>query len=105
AAQCRMPHPRLRVLSLTCAASLSVWFTAQAVAQSARTVRDIVYATVDDRALGLDLYLPADRTNAPLVVWVHGGAWTTGTKAQVQRQFVEHGYATASIDFRQSTDA
>jgi acetyl esterase/lipase len=36
---------------------------------------------------------------------VHGGAWRSGTKAQVPPIFVENGFATASLDFRQSTDA
>ncbi|MEO6526255.1 MAG: alpha/beta hydrolase [Gemmatimonadaceae bacterium] len=76
-----------------------------AAAQSARTLEDIVYATVDGRELKLDLYLPANVQSPPLLVWVHGGAWTTGTKANPPRAFVEHGFALASVDFRQSADA
>jgi acetyl esterase/lipase len=74
-------------------------------AQPVREYKDIVYATVDGRDLGLDLYLPAGMADPPLVVWVHGGAWRNGTKAQVPMAFVQHGFATASLDFRQSTDA
>lgn len=74
-------------------------------AEPVREHKDIVYATIDGKALGLDLYLPADVTAPPLLVWVHGGAWTNGTKAQIRREFVDHGIATASVDFRQSTDA
>jgi len=38
-------------------------------------------------------------------VWVHGGAWSTGTKANVPTAFVENGFAVASVDFRQATEA
>jgi len=74
-------------------------------AQPAHEHRDVVYAAVDGRNLGLDLYIPAGVPRPPLVVWVHGGAWRSGTKAQVPPLFVENGFATASLDFRQSTDA
>jgi acetyl esterase/lipase len=70
--------------------------------QSAREYKDVVYATVDGKPLALDLYLPAGVVAPPLLVWVHGGAWNQGTKAQVRREFVEHGIATASVDFRQA---
>ena len=67
--------------------------------------KDIVYATVDGKDLRLDLYLPSGVSRPPLLVWVHGGAWRSGTKASVPMVFVENGFATASLDFRQSTDA
>jgi len=76
-----------------------------AAAQLAPTNGDVVYARVDGRELALDLYMPAGVTAPPLVVWVHGGAWASGTKANAPARFVERGYAMASLDFRQSTDA
>jgi acetyl esterase/lipase len=60
---------------------------------------------VNGKDLALDLYLPAEAPSPPLVVWLHGGAWREGTKEKLPMQFVEHGYATASLDFRQSTEA
>jgi len=78
---------------------------AVAAAQLVPMQKDAVYARVDGRALTLDLYMPPGVAAPPLVVWVHGGAWTSGTKANAPTQFVEHGYAMASLDFRQSTDA
>ena len=59
--------------------------------------RDIVYATVGGKELKLDLYLPADRSNPMLLVWVHGGAWRTGSKDFVPKFFVENGVAPASL--------
>ena len=74
-------------------------------AQVAQQHKDVVYATVDGKKLGLDIYMPAGVQTPALLVWVHGGAWRSGTKERVPMVFVEHGIATASLDFRQSTEA
>jgi acetyl esterase/lipase len=76
-----------------------------AMAQKIRALKDIPYATVDGKALRLDLYMPEGVQSPPLVVWVHGGAWTDGSKESVPPFFVQAGIATASVDFRQSTEA
>ena len=76
-----------------------------AYAQSVRTHRDVVYATAGGKPLALDLYMPAGVDRPPLVVWIHGGRWMNGDKSDVPMAFVEHGIATASLDFRQSTEA
>ena len=87
-------------------AALACFFlAATAEAQTMRTYKDVVYASVDGKDLKLDLYLPAGIESPPLLVWVHGGAWSQGTKANVPMSFVKQGIATASIDFRQSTEA
>ncbi|MEO8482851.1 MAG: alpha/beta hydrolase [Acidobacteriota bacterium] len=70
-----------------------------------RTIKDITYATVDGRPLGLDLYLPAGVSKPSLLVWVHGGAWRSGSKSSVPSGLTQSGFAVASLDFRQSTDA
>jgi acetyl esterase/lipase len=72
---------------------------------NARVHADIVYATVDGQQLALDLYLPTGVDNPPLIVWVHGGRWMIGDKSEVPAGFVEQSIATASLDFRQSTEA
>ena len=77
----------------------------RAWAQTRETRRDIVYATVDGRDLALDLHWPAGQNEPPLLVWVHGGRWSAGTKAQVPQALLGSGFAVASLDFRQSTDA
>ena len=73
--------------------------------QTAREFKDVTYATVDGKALALDLYLPAGVAQPPLVVWVHGGAWRQGSKASVPLGFVRNGIATASVDYRLSPEA
>jgi acetyl esterase/lipase len=69
------------------------------------TTRDVEYANVGGTALKLDLYLPAKRS-APLIVWVHGGAWRAGSKeSPPYLDLVDQGYAFASVDYRLSTQA
>ena len=71
-----------------------------------RIVRDIEYARIEDRALKLDLYLPAQKARSPLIVWVHGGAWRSGSKSSMPLgKLVEDRYAIASVDYRLSTEA
>lgn len=67
--------------------------------------KDLIYATVNGKSLGLDLYLPANVKNPSLIVWVHGGAWRLGDKTQYPQALVDQGFALASLDFRQSTEA
>jgi acetyl esterase/lipase len=72
----------------------------------ASIVRDIEYARVGDRPLKLDLYLPQGRIHPPLIVWVHGGAWRSGSKSSMPLgKLVDAGYAVASVDYRLSTEA
>lgn len=62
---------------------------------------DILYADVDGHKLRLDLYLPNSGKGAPLIVWVHGGAWRSGSKSDMPlAPLVEHGYAIASVEYR-----
>ena len=78
-----------------------------AIAQNDKVIEDIVFATVDGNALKLDLYLPA-ANKAPLVVYVHGGVWRAGNKssgADFATRLAQAGFAVASLDFRQSTEA
>jgi acetyl esterase/lipase len=86
-------------------AAWATWVSLDVYAQAARTHTDVVYATIDGKDLALDLYLPAGVSAPPLVVWVHGGAWRSGTKAKPPMLFVEGGAAMASLDFRQSGEA
>jgi acetyl esterase/lipase len=67
--------------------------------------KDLIYATVNGKSLGLDLYLPPEVKNPALIVWVHGGAWRVGDKSQYPQVLVGQGFALASLDFRQSTEA
>ncbi|MEO1995126.1 MAG: alpha/beta hydrolase fold domain-containing protein, partial [Planctomycetaceae bacterium] len=72
-----------------------------------RVLRDLEYARVGDRSLKLDLYRPAGQHDrSPLVVWIHGGAWKSGSKNKCGITWmVNHGYAVASVDYRLSGEA
>ncbi len=66
-------------------------------------IPDLVYGQSADRELLLDIYLPSAVDNPPLLIWVHGGAWRAGTKDSVPiLDFLDDGYAIASLDFRLS---
>lgn len=68
-----------------------------------RLLKDIQYAQVEGQELLLDLYLPRNIQNPPLLVWVHGGAWRRGSKDSMPLTFlVNDGYAIGSIDYRLS---
>ena len=66
---------------------------------------DIEYARAGDLPLRLDLYHP--KTPRPLlIVYVHGGGWCTGSKADFPLGgLVTEGFAVASIDYRLSPQA
>jgi ankyrin repeat protein/acetyl esterase/lipase len=66
-------------------------------------IRDIEYGRVGDLALLLDLHLPQKVTDSNLVVWVHGGAWRSGTKEDMPLSgLVDAGYTVASVEYRLS---
>lgn len=68
------------------------------------TERDVTYAQVDGHTLRLDFYRPNNTQQpCPLVVWVHGGAWRAGSKADVPvTRWLDSGFAIASVDYRLS---
>lgn len=74
------------------------------VPEGVKVLKDLEYAEVDGESLKLDLYLPEKSdTKPPLLVWIHGGGWTKGSKAGINRIFTRltaEGYAAASIDYR-----
>jgi len=53
----------------------------------------------------LDLYVPVGRDDAPLLLWIHGGAWAVGDRAdeaRIARRLAEEGIAVAAINYRLS---
>jgi len=62
---------------------------------------DILYKQIDGIELYLDLYMPENETNPPLILWIHGGAWLYGDrKSPIMLWQVDRGYALASIEYR-----
>jgi len=78
------------------------------VPKGTRVFKDIVYERVGERALLLDLYLPAGTNEpVPLVIWVHGGGWRNGNKSGIKNASgaLKRGYALASVSYRLSGEA
>lgn len=93
-------------MGLVLAGTLAWVWAAAGQDPAIEVVRDLVYAQVNEQRLELDLYRPARVEKPPLVVWVHGGAWRSGSRRQVPLvDLVQHGYALASVDYRLSTIA
>lgn len=86
-------------------AALAPWSRAALAAPSVQA--DIQYATAaSGEPLRLDLYRPESGANAPLVVWVHGGAWENGNKSAMPLEpVIERGFAVASLDFSPASKA
>ena len=77
------------------------------------TYSNIPYASDTLKKHLLDIYIPPNAGAAtPLIVWIHGGAWMLNDKyadmgymKNTIREFIDSGYALASIDYRYSTTA
>lgn len=92
-----MMLPRLFLLGLALAgASLSLF---------AAPLNDVEYAKVNGQSLTLDLHLSTTK-GQPLLVFVHGGAWRSGSKESPPILALQnHGFAIASVDYRLTTVA
>jgi acetyl esterase/lipase len=68
---------------------------------------DIQYATTPTgEPLRLDLHTPDSGAGAPLIVWIHGGAWENGNKSAMPlAPVIERGFAVASLDFSPASKA
>ena len=66
--------------------------------------RGVVYGTVEDEPLLLDVFRPPARAAArPAVVLVHGGGMWTGSRADMAdpaRQLAQAGYVAFAVDYR-----
>lgn len=69
---------------------------------------DVKYVPDGDDAQSLDIYFPETRSEKPLplLVWIHGGGWSGGSKAQQPYlSQLKRGYVAASIEYRFSQKA
>jgi acetyl esterase/lipase len=72
--------------------------------------RDVVYATGGGRDLRMHLLRPrtAPEKPMPVLVWIHGGAWLSGSRDRGIRTlapFAQRGYFGATIEYRLSQEA
>ena len=68
---------------------------------------DVPYVTNGHPRQKLDIFVQASEVkNQPLIIYIHGGAFKTGSKKDgVPGDYLSRGYAVASIDYRLSGDA
>lgn len=72
--------------------------------------RNVPYVTDGHPRQVLDVYTPEQRSGSPrpLIVWIHGGGWQSGSKENcppLRGGYVEQGYVLASLNYRLSGDA
>ena len=81
-------------------------FRVPPVPRGTTVYRDIAYVTNGHPRQKLDLYLPKDTENPPLMILIHGGGFKEGDKSEENvAQWLSLGYAVASLNYRFSSDA
>src|SRR5688572_12428889 len=84
----------------------SLW-PATSSAQSSSTVivkKDVIYGRVHGSALLADVAYPEGTARLPAIMYVHGGRWQGGTRADASAanvaKWAESGFFTMTIDYR-----
>ena len=68
-----------------------------------RVQRDLPFRELDGETVAADLYRPDDQGVYPLVLMIHGGAWTSGDKwnlADHARELAQAGFVALAINYR-----
>ena len=105
----------MRKLSLICisiALALAVSFFPQAASADHRAVRDVQYYNGPDADWEyhiLDVFVPEGSGPWPVLIFIHGGAWTICDKddfphSNLGRAFAERGILCVSINYRLSPE-
>src|SRR5690349_17094303 len=77
-------------------------------AGAVKVIKDLAYNDAKDADPAkhkLDLYLPKDKKDFPVLFFVHGGAWRGGDRRTYGRfgtMFAKHGIGTVIISYRLS---
>ena len=91
------------VILLALFASLST-----AAPANAKVIRDVIYIDapgLDPGDVRADVYLPENPDGAPMILMMHGGAWTFGNKQSglgmfQARYFTSEGFIFISVNYR-----
>lgn len=91
----------LMFISLTCSLAHGVESTAKTT-----SIADIPFAEVNGRTLRVNLAIPNNVPNPPLVVCIFGGGWRSGDRNKAPGQWLtQRGFAVAAPDYRLSQEA
>ena len=66
------------------------------------TELDVTYCTPNDIPQQMDIYYPTSGGPWPVLLYVHGGGWSEGDKAEGEswRTVTEHGFLVVSVNYR-----
>jgi pectinesterase len=75
-----------------------------------RQVTEVVYRTLGDRKLHMDIYKPLApvEEKLPCILCIHGGGWASGSKAllaPLAQELAAYGYLAATVEYRLSPEA
>ena len=80
-----------------------------AVPQGVKAYRDLAYVENGHERQRLDLFVPENASKPlPLIIWIHGGAWSAGDKSgcpPLRQGYAQRGFAIASLNYRLSQQA
>lgn len=80
-----------------------------AIPENIEAIKNIEYKNIHGKSLQLDIYKPRDLLKpAPLLVFIHGGAWTGGKREDYLvylLAFAKKGYMTATVSYRLVKDS
>jgi acetyl esterase/lipase len=82
---------------------------APSVPEGVKAHRDLAYVEGGHERQRLDLFVPQNATQPlPLILWIHGGAWSAGDKGgcpPLRAGYAQRGFAVASMNYRLSQHA
>lgn len=99
---------KIYCLILIAVFSFSISFAQEKQSTPYKQINDLLYAegvVKNDSLQRLNLVLPEQTLNAPLLIWIGGGAWSYGDRNQEMafaRKLAEKGIAVASVSHRMS---
>src|SRR5439155_16199625 len=68
-----------------------------------KVYRGLAYSEPKNKFQMLDIFAPAEGKNHPVVIYVHGGGWHSGDKAEVHNKpkaLTDRGFVLVSINYR-----
>jgi acetyl esterase/lipase len=78
-------------------------FASSQRADEPQTHRDLPYAGTKNARQSLDVFAAPNAKDRPVVLWIHGGGWKAGDKANIQQKpqaFVDKGFVFVSTNYR-----